>query len=350
MGAWARSALAALFLTLVTLPSAAQGLRLAVWGSEMRRDGPGLLLRDILRADPQVLSVRDLILRAAPDALLLLQVDHDLRLSALQGFQTLLAEAGHPMPHAFALRPNSGVPSGIDLDGDGRLGTLDDALGWGRFQGAGGMALLSRHPIGADAQDLSGFLWRDLPGSLIPMRDGAPFPSAQAHALQPLSSTGHWVVPLDIAGETLHLLAWHAGPPAFGAVPGRNRARNHDETAFWLHYLDGALPFAPPEGPLVVIGNANMDPEAGDGMRDAIRALLAHPRLQDPVPLGQREADARASRATVIYDPPPDGPGALRSSYILPDAALTVQAAGVIWPEPPARHALVWVDLDWPPR
>lgn len=337
-------------LCLAAIPANAQNLRLAVWGAELRRDGPGLLLRDILRDDQQVLSVRDLIVRAAPDALLLLQVDHDLRLAALQAFQALLADAGHPMPHAFAPRPNSGVPSGIDLDGDGRRGRLDDALGWGRFQGAGGMALLSRHPIGEGAQDLSDFLWRDLPGSLIPMQDGVPFPSEQAHALQPLSSTGHWVVPLEIEGASLHLLAWHAGPPAFGDVPGRNRARNHDETAFWRHYLDGGLPFAPPEGPLAVIGNSNLDPEAGDGIHAAMQALLSHPRLQDPVPLGRRGAGASESSATVVYDPPPDGPGALRSSYILPDARLTVWDTGVIWPDPPARHALVWVDLDWPPR
>lgn len=330
-------------------PVGAGTLRLAVWGSELRRDGPGLLLRDIRAGQAQVMAARDLILAARPDVLLLLHVDHDHRLAALSAFQALLEAGGHPMAHAHAPRPNSGVPSGIDLDGDGRTGTLDDALGWGRFQGAAGMALLSRHPLGPEALDLSGYLWRDLPGSRIPMRDGAPFPSAEAHAVQPLSSTGHWVVPVMAPGAVLTLLAWHAGPPAFGAVPGRNRARNHDETAFWSLYLDGALPEAPPAGPLTVIGNANLDPQAGDGDGAAIRALLAHPRLQDPEPAAAREPGEPPGTATAAYAPPPQGPGALRSSYILPDSGLTVRDAGLIWPDPPARHALVWVDLIWPP-
>jgi len=331
-------------------PAAAGSLRLAVWGSELRRDGPGMLLRDIRAGQDQVLAVRDLILTARPDILLLLQLDHDNRLAALSAFQAMLAQGGHPMPHAFAPRPNNGIPSGIDLDGDRRLGTLDDALGWGRFQGAGGMALLSRHPLGPDALDLSGFLWRDLPGSRIPMRDGAPFPSATAHAVQPLSSTGHWIVPVRIDGTTLTLLAWHAGPPVFGAVRGRNRARNHDETAFWRLYLDGALQLEPPSGLVAVIGNANQDPDAGDGDKAAIRALLAHPRLQDPAPAGTRVPGDPPGTATAAYAPPPQGAGLLRSSYILPDARVTVAAAGLIWPDPPARHALVWIDLDWPPR
>jgi len=324
-------------------------LRIAVWAAELRRDGPGLLLRDITAGEAQVLSVRDLIVENRPDVLLLLQVDHDHRLAALTEFQALLAEGGHPMPHVFAPAPNSGRPTGIDLDGDGRTGTLDDALGWGRFQGAAGMALLSRYPIGPDPLDLSGFLWRDLPGALIPMRDGAPFPSAAAHAVQPLSSTGHWIVPVDVNGTTLRLLAWHAGPPAFGAVAGRNRARNHDETAFWQLLLDGRLPVPPPRDRVVVIGNAALDPVAGDGIHAAIRGLLGHPRLQDPAPSGPAPSGPGGT-ATASYDPPPQGPGRLRTSYILPDIRLRLRDAGLVWPPPPGRHALVWVDLDWPSR
>jgi hypothetical protein len=133
------------------------------------------------------------------------------------------------------------------------------------------------------------------------------------------------------------VLAWHAGPPVFGRVPGRNRARNHDEAAFWLHLLDGALPWPAPAGPLVLIGNANADPDRGDGDPAAIAALLDHPRLQDPAP-GQPTADF-----------PPPGPGPLRAAYILPDAGLRVLGTGQRRTDPPGRHALVWVDLAWPP-
>lgn len=289
-----------------------------------------------------VLAARDLIVAVRPDILLLLHMDHDHRLAAVGALQALLADAGHPMPHAHAPPPNAGRPSGLDLDGDGRMGTLDDALGYGAFQGAGGMALLSRWPLGGPGTlDLTGLRWRDLPGNRQP---AGPTPGALA--AQPLSSTGHWMITAQgPGGGALALLAWHAGPPVFGRVPGRNRARNHDETALWLRLLDGALPVQPPPGPVVVIGNSNLDPVRGDGDGAAMAALLAHPRLQDPAPQGAR-GDGPPDTATADY---PNGPGRLRSSYILPDARLGVLASGLHWPPPPARHALVWADLAWPP-
>ncbi len=315
--------------------------------SGLGRDGPGLLLRDLRNHADDVLATRDLIARARPDVLVLLRFDHDLDLVALGAFQALLSESGHAMPHAFARRPNTGMATGLDLDGDGRTGTPDDAQGWGRFAGAGGMAILSRLPIDhAAALDHSGFLWRDLPSALIPMRDGAPFPSEQVFQIQRLSSTGHWQVPIRLPdGQFLTLLTWHAGPPAFGGRFDRNRRRNHDETAFWSRLLDGTLPIPPPQPPLVVMGNANLDPEAGDGINDAIRALLEHPALQDTRPIARHPRTGQRSAATADW---PRGPGALRVSYILPDATLDVLDSGLIWPGDGSSHALVWVDLAMP--
>lgn len=292
------------------------------------------MLRDLTEGRPDTLAARDLIVAAAPDILLLADIDHDHRGAALAALQARLAEGGHALPHAFAPAPNSGLPTGLDLDGDGRAGTLDDAQGWGRFQGSGGMALLSRWPIDrAAARDLSGYLWRDLPGSRLP--ETTP---TRARDIQRLASTGFWIVPVQPPGAVpLTVLAWSAGPPVFGRVPGRNRARNHDEAAFWLHLLDGALGIAPPPPPLALMGIANADPDRGDGDPAAIAALLAHPRLQDPAP-GLPTAEF-----------PPPGPGPLRAAYILPDAGLRVLETGRIWPDPPGRHALVWVDLAWPP-
>lgn len=324
--------------------AAAESLRLAVLQSGLGRDGPGLLLRDIRRQDDDILAVRDAILAAQPDILLLLRMDYDLNNSALNAFADLLSDAGLPMPHRFALRPNSGIATGIDLDGDGRTGTPDDAQGYGRFAGAGGMAILSRHPIDtASVQDHSGFLWRDLPEAMIPQRDGTPFPSDDVFAIQRLSSTGHWQVPVVLPdGSQLTLLVWHAGPPVFGGPLSRNRRRNHDENAFWLHLLDARLPFAAPSTPFVLMGNSNLDAKAGDGIHSAMQALLAHPALQDPQPQGRRPGTMADSPATAWWQ---NGPGAMRVSYILPDASARVLGSGLVWPDEPARHALVWVDL-----
>lgn len=312
--------------------------------TDLGRDGPGLLLRDLLREDDDILAVRDALLAVRPDILLLLRFDYDLNGLALDAFANLLSDGGHSMPYRFAFRPNSGTATGLDMDGDGRTGTPDDAQGYGRFAGTGGMAVLSRFPIDAAAAlDHSDFLWRDLPGALIPQRGGMPFPSADVFEIQRLSSTAHWQVPIILHdSRRLTLLTWHAGPPAFGGPLARNRRRNHDENLFWLHLLNGALPLPSPTPPFVLIGNSNLDPGAGDGIHAAMRSLLAHPALQDPQPMGRRPGTEADDPATAYW---PNGPGALRASYILPDRSLTVRDSGMVWPTPTARHALVWTDI-----
>lgn len=331
---------------------------------ELSRDGPGLLLRDVLRGEEaDIAAVLGTVASAAPDILLLTGFDWDHEGRALGAFAQRLAEAGHPMPHSHAPRPNSGWATGIDMDGDGRSATADDAHGWGRFSGQGGMALLSRWPIGA-ATDHSRFLWRDLPGAMLTRDDGTPLLGEAAAAIQRLSSTGHWTVPVETPAGRIALLAYSATPPVFDGPEDRNGRRANDETAFWLALLDGALPIPPPEDAVVVIGNANLDPQDGEGPRAAIRALLSHPRLQDARPRSDRAAEAalrqggvnaghRGDPALDTADWSDDGPGNLRVSYVLPDVALTVRGAGVLWPGTASdggsarpRHGLVFVDID----
>lgn len=310
------------------------------------RDGPGLLLRDIRRGGGDVLAARDALATLRPDAVLLLDFDHDLHGVARTAFAELLARAGHPMPYALALTPNRGLASGLDLDGDGRLGTPDDSQGWGGFTGAGGMVLLSRLPIDLSSlRDHSQMPWPDLPQARLPLQDGAPFPSIEVLRQQRLSSTNHFEVALETPNGALTVMAWHAGPPAFGGPHQRNFRRNADETALWLHRLDGRLgPL--PQSPFVLMGNANLDPRAGDGDQPVMRALLARPEVQDPAPRTLHPATGDVSTATGFW---PDGPGALRVDYLLPSSDLRVLDAGLVWPSAEARHALVWVDLLWPP-
>lgn len=318
---------------------------MALVHSGLGRDGPGLLLRDIRRGEGDVLALRDALATLHPDILLILDFDHDLNGLALAAFAARLAEGGHPMPHAYAPAPNAGMASGLDLDGDGRAGGPGDAQGWGRFSGSGSMALLSRFPLDpAQALDHTAMLWRDLPGARLPQTaDGAPFPSVRAQAVQRLASVGAWEVPVTLPGGTLRILAWHAAPPAFDGPEGRNRLRNADETAFWRLRLNGALG-PPPQAPFVLMGDANLDPDTGNGLRDEIRALLDHPALRDPQPRGA--GPTGTGPATAHW---PNGPGALRVDYLLPDAGLTVLNAGLTWPSPTATHALLWTDIAWPP-
>lgn len=300
------------------------------------RDGPGLLLRDIRREAADVILARDTLTALAPDIVLLLDFDHDYEGRALRVFQSLLFTAGLELPHSYAPRPNSGLASGIDLDGDGRRNDPDDAQGWGRFPGAGGMAILSRWPIDTTGlRDHSALLWAELPDNRYPRVDGQPYPSPEAYRLQRLSSTGHWEVPVATPQGALRLLAWHAGPPVFGGPQGRNAARNADETLFWLQRLE-----ATPQ-PFVLLGDSNLDPQAGAGDRSVMARLLGHPTLQDPAPRA-RLPSGELSSATAYW---PNGPGALRTDYLLPSAGIRVLAQGLVWPSIEATHAVVWADL-----
>lgn len=294
--------------------------------------------------DAQIDAVLAIIADADADLLALQGIDYDLTLEAL----TRLAEAtGYP--HSFALRPNTGMPTGLDMDGDGRLGGPRDAQGYGRFSGQGGMAVLSRYPIDADAvQDFSGLLWSDMPGALLPEKNDMPFPSAEAQAAQRLSTTGHWIVPIEGPGGPFDLMTFHASPPVFDGPEDRNGRRNHDEIRLWSLVLDGEIGTAP-TGPFVIAGDANLDPVDGDGIKTAIRDFLDRPDIQKLAPRGHSGTD------TVDWTDPV--PGDLRASYMLPSTHWRVIDSGVLWPAPEdpmaetaataSRHRLVWVDLSY---
>ncbi|WP_076532345.1 endonuclease/exonuclease/phosphatase family protein [Gemmobacter megaterium] len=296
-------------------------MRFATWNADLSRDGPGLLLRDILSGkDPEVEAVVQGLLNIRPDVVLLTRVDHDLNGIALNALASRLAQDGLEYPYRLAPAQNRGLPSGLDLDGNGRRGDPDDAHGYGRFSGDGAMAVLSRWPLG-EVRDFSHFLWADMPDARL-----GTVPVA-ARASHRLSSSAHWIVPVLLPdGGALHLLAWAATPPLFGA---RNPDRNHDETAFWLHLLEGRLPMAPPSAPFVLIGLPNLAPGQGDP--SALRALAVHPALHPPAP------GASAMLAS--------GPAPL--SLIQPSADLHVTASG-LHPEA-ARHRMVWMTVTVDP-
>ncbi len=329
-------------------------LRFATYNADLTAYGPGLVLQGLGKTkNPQHLSVIQTIAALNADVLLLTAIDYDQQGRALLALADRLAAVGVVYPYRLALRPNTGVPTGLDLDGNGQLNEARDAQGWGRFPGEGGMALLSRLPIGDDVRDFSGFLWADLPGNLMP--DTGP-----ARNVQRLHTTGAYDVPIKLpGGQVLRVLAYYASPPIFDGPEDRNGRRNHDETAFWLRLLAGDLPDARPQPPFVILGQSNLDPVDGDGRKTAIRTLLAHPAVQDPSPKGtprRQDPGQRGDPAldTALYD----RIGGLRVEVVLPSSDLTVQGAGVLWPDAndpmakvlatASRHHPVWVDVTLP--
>jgi endonuclease/exonuclease/phosphatase family metal-dependent hydrolase len=170
----------------------------------------------------------------------------------------------------------------------------------------------------------------------------------------------------------LHVLAYHATTPAFDGPEDFNGRRNHDENAFWLRYLEGALQGKPPLSSFVILGDANLDPADGDGRRQAVKQLLALPLVRDPKPNSRGAVAASATQAGVNAIQSGDaaldtadwrdtnGPGNLRVDYVLPSRDLSVSDAGVYWPAPDepgwdilssrntdvSWHGLVWVDIS----
>ncbi len=345
-----------------------QKIRVASWNSAFSRDGPGLLLRDILRGDDaQIVAGLAMIQAVRPDILLINNFDFDHGRVAARSIAKALQEVGLPLPFVASFRPNTGTGTAFDIDRDGYLGGPGDAQGWGEFAGQGGMLVLSKYPFDlGGTQDFSDFLWLDLPDNL--QDDGA-----ELAAVQKLSSVGQWALPVNLpGGSKLTLLAWHATTPVFDHADDRNGRRNHDENMFWAHLLDGTLDMATPDAPFVLLGSANLDPQDGEGHRGAIADLLEHPGLQDPKPRSRGAAQASAAQgganAHQSGDPGLDtsdwrddpGPGNLRVQYVLPSRDLNITDAGVYWPasdeigydlisgrDPRASwHGLVWVDIS----
>lgn len=300
--------------------ASADTLRLALWHEALSRDGPGLLLRDLVKGDAVAEAMAGALRAADADIVVLTKIDFDAAGQALGAFADLVGGYGYRVP----LWSNAGIPTGVDLDGDGRSGDPEDAQSYGRFPGEGGLAVLSRRPVIRDGvQSFNDLLWRDLP-------DAHVLPADRGLEVQRLSSGGHWVVPIAPGGDhSLTLLIGHSNTPVFDGPEDRNGRRNLDELRLWSQILSGIA------GPVVFAANTNLDPERGEGYRGAMAEFLLNSGLQDPVP----------GVPTAHWD----RPGPMRVSYLLPSVGLEVVDAKV-WPVlPELRHSLITLDIRWPP-
>ncbi|WP_238941354.1 endonuclease/exonuclease/phosphatase family protein [Jannaschia sp. Os4] len=297
------------------------------------------MVRDIAKGEAQAAAALDAIAHVGADAILLLDVDWDAGGAGLSALRSALAERGAPYPHGYAGMPNAGVPSGLDLDGDGTAHRARDALGYGRFTGDGGMALLSRWPVAVVAHDP---LWAD-----VSAEAAALLPEGGATVV-PLATVAQWEVTLDAPGGPVTLITLAGGTPVFDGPEDRNGLRNRDE----LRFAAGLAAAAP--HPVVALGRANVDPLDGEGRRDGLAALLAHPRLADPEPRGAGGGGEGHAGDPALDTAAWDGPGPLRVDYVLPDRAFEVVGSGVLWPiDGPLAETVaaagsgrvVWVDL-----
>lgn len=322
--------------------------------------------------DPQARAAAHVIRRVRPDVLVLNEIDLDaerpeaLATNARRFARAYLADGpgGVSFPYAYAAPSNTGVLTGLDLDGDGRaadeadLGSRrygNDSFGYGTYPGQYAMAVLSRFPLdSAGARTFQLFRWVELPGHHMPPDHYSP----GVEEVLRLSSKSHWDLPVIVGRDTLHLWVSHPTPPAFDGPEDRNGRRNFDEIRFWLLYQQGDDRLVDDRGhrggyasaaPFAVMGDLNArpgDPEVEYGGVSSIDQLLGLDAFQDP-------PGTRANTAYFL--------GGVRVDYVLPSGDLRVVESGIYDPDPAADptgaemadlasdHRLVWVDIGWPP-
>jgi Endonuclease/Exonuclease/phosphatase family len=368
-------------------------VRFATFNASLNRGAAGQLVTDLSTPDnAQAREVAEVIQLNRPDVLLINEFDYVPGNTAADLFRENYLERGQngaspiDYPYAFVAPSNTGVQTGFDLNRDGRVGTGDDAHGFGLFEGQFGMLVLSRYPIDERAaRTFQTFRWADMPGAMLPDDPATPAPhdwySPEVLDVLRLSSKSHWDVPIKVGRSTVHFLVSHPTPPTFDGPEDRNGTRNHDEIRFWADYVtpgkgrylyddNGHRGGLRPGERFVVAGDNNSDPRDGDSVPGAIDQLLDAPRVIDIWPGsvgGQRAAveqgGANADHQTAPFFDTADfndqAPGNLRVDYVLPSRGLIPVGGEVFWPtsdSPLARlndasdHHLVRVNVRVPRR
>ena len=376
--------LAGLALAVLAGQADADGTRFATFNASMNRGAEGELAAALHDGnDPQIARVAEIIGAVDPDVILINEFDYGAGND--RAFVRVYLDDAYPF--SFMAPSNTGLATGLDLDGDGVAGSeagtferANDSHGFGAFEGQYGMVVLSKHEIVVDdVREFRTFRWKDMPGARLPVRpDGTAFYSDEALEILRLSSKSHWDVPVRIGGEVVHFLVSHPTPPVFDGPEDRNGARNADEIRFWSDYIAGAGYIHDDAGRkgglssgahFVIAGDLNADPADGDSVQGAVRQLVEHPLINAAVaPESDGAAAAAAAQGganagqsgdprfdTADFDD--EAPGNLRVDYVLPSAGLEIVGAGVFWPiegEPGAAlidasdHRLVWIDVTLP--
>lgn len=363
----------------------APAVRFATYNTSLYSNQAGGLIARLQAGDEEARKIAAVIQRQRPDVLLLNEFDYDQAHLAADLFQRDYLEAGQhgeaPIRYEYRyLAPvNTGEPSGLDLDLDGRSDGPADAWGFGHHPGQYGMLVLSRYPIdAAGVRSFQHFRWKDLPGALEPQvpDTGAPWYTPEVWEQLRLSSKSHWDVPVDTPLGRIHLLVSHPTPPVFDGPENRNGLRNHDEIRLWAEYISGQ-PLAwlhddagrrgglDRDALFVIAGDLNADPNDGESLPGAIQQLLDHPRvLRYPAPRSEGAIESAQARGGINLEhrgDPAEDTGAfsdrvgnMRIDYVLPSVGLRVKDSGVFWPRDgedgrawidASDHHLVWADV-----
>jgi endonuclease/exonuclease/phosphatase family metal-dependent hydrolase len=368
-------------------------LRVATFNTALYDARPGGLVARLHAGDADARNIAAVLQRVRPDLVLLNEFDYDPAYRAAGLFQRDYLERPQPgggpslhYPYRYLAPVNTGVPSGLDLDRSGAIGTQgrgrgNDAWGYGLHPGQYGMLVLSRYPIAqAQVRTFQHLRWSAMPGARQP-RDpatGAPWHPPALWSQLRLSSKSHWDVPVHAPQGVVHFLVSHPTPPVFDGPEDRNGARNADEIRLWADYLEpgsatwlcddsGVCGGLDDAAAFVLAGDLNADPLDGDSVPGAVAQLLQHRRVDAAFVPRSPGAARRAAgyglprKGDVAAHTGDFGPrsGTLRLDYVLPSRGWRVLDGGVFWPLPEdpdaaiaaaSDHHLVWLDLQRAPR
>lgn len=367
--------LAVSFLSDGSSAQAGQRLRVATFNSSLFRTTYGALANEMNMTTafgPR--RAAEMIQYVNPDVILLNEFDYDPNGTSGPNFVTNYLKISQnglspiDFPYMYTAPSNTGIQPedelgpGFDFDYNNAGGTdqADDAFGFGTFPGQYGMLILSKVPIDfGNVRTFQKFLWKDMPGALLPddpATVGVPqdwYTPAEIASFR-LSSKSHWDVPINVDGETIHLLTSHPTPPVFDGAEDRNGLRNHDEIRFWADYIDpngsgyiyddnefvaaGNQTPASPSGGLaagesfIIMGDQNADIDEGDSSMMAAQQLTSSPLINNSFVPGGGSGPQPDDTA--------DFSGGVRVDYVLPSPDLTVEdtatKTGVFWP--PVGH------------
>jgi endonuclease I/methionine-rich copper-binding protein CopC len=347
----------------------------ATYNTSLYRDTAGRLITDLGTINnTQAKNIARVIQRNNPDIILVNEFDYDFGRLAMRRFRENYLEVGQSgeapvyYPYAYVASSNTGIASGFDLDNNGTVDTTpgdntyaQDAFGFGTFPGQYSFVVFSKFPIDtANIRTFQQFLWKDMPGALLPDNPNIPGPADWYSAAElnvfRLSSKNHADIPVIVNGSPVHILASHPTPPVFDdpaagqpwiAGVDHNGRRNSDEIRFWSDYVtpsassyiyddkewalagnttpaerNGGLA---PNSRFIMLGDQNADADEGDSTPPSITTVLSNPLFNGTFVPGGGSG------------PQPDDTagfsGGVRVDYVVPSAfGLNVDAGTVFWP------------------
>ena len=118
-----------------TRDAAPKQVRIATYNVSLYRDAHGQLMKDLADGrDQQIDRIAKVIQHVRPDILLLNEFDYDREHRAIDLFLRKYLAVDHgptkaiDYPHVYLQEVNTGIPSGVDLDQDGKSDGWNDCI------------------------------------------------------------------------------------------------------------------------------------------------------------------------------------------------------------------------------